>query len=100
MLTFTLQQAADYLKLHPVTLSEKARTGEIPGAKLGKRWVFLEIDLIEYLRSQYPRRALQGEHERSITCHSSNAKTHHFGGSSSRLAMDDAYSKVLGLKTS
>ena len=50
--TLTLQQAADYLKIHPVTLQEKARSGEIPGAKIGKRWVFLEIDLIEHIRAQ------------------------------------------------
>ena len=52
METLTLQQAADYLKIHPVTLQEKARSGEIPGAKIGKRWVFREIDLIEHIRAQ------------------------------------------------
>ena len=55
MSTFTLQQAAAFLKIHPVTLQEKARAGEIPGAKIGKCWVFLEIDLVEHIRSQYPR---------------------------------------------
>ena len=29
MSTFTLQQAAAFLKIHPVTLQEKARAGEI-----------------------------------------------------------------------
>lgn len=99
MLTFTLQEAAAYLKIHPVTLQYKVRSGEIPGAKIGKRWVFLQIDLDEHIRSQYPRRTLQGEHERNVTCHSSNAKTPLIGGSSLRLATDDAYSKALGLKT-
>ncbi|MFN7816456.1 MAG: helix-turn-helix domain-containing protein [Burkholderiales bacterium] len=99
MTTLTLQQAADFLKIHPVTLLTKAKNGEIPGAKIGKRWVFLEIDLMEHIRSQYPRRALQGEHERSITCHSSNAKTPHIGGSNSRPGLDRQYSEVLGLPT-
>jgi excisionase family DNA binding protein len=99
MATFTLQEAAAYLKIHPVTLQDKARAGEIPGAKIGKRWVFLHIDLDEYIRSQYPRRALQGEHERNITCHSSNARTPQIGGSKSRPAMDEQYRKVLELPT-
>ncbi len=98
MSTLTLQQAAALLKIHPVTLQDKARTGVIPGAKIGKCWVFVEVDLLDYIRSQYPRRALQGEHERNITCHSSNAKTRLFGGSN--LPTTEAeYSKALGLRT-
>ena len=61
MSTLTLQEAARLLKIHPVTLQEKARAGEIPGAKIGRSWVFVEIDLLEHIRSQYRRRALQGE---------------------------------------
>jgi excisionase family DNA binding protein len=34
--TFTLEEAARFLQLHPTTLGAKARSGEIPGAKLGK----------------------------------------------------------------
>jgi hypothetical protein len=100
MQTLTLQEAADFLKIHPVTLLEKANAGIVPGAKIGKRWVFVTIDLIEHIRSQYPRRALQGEHERNITCHSSNARTPHIGGSNSRPAVDRQYSEALGLPTS
>jgi excisionase family DNA binding protein len=98
--TLTLQEAAELLKIHPVTLLEKANAGEIPGAKIGKRWVFVKIDLIDHIRSQYPRRALLGDHERSITCHSSNARTPHIGGSKSRPAVDRLYSEALGLPTS
>ena len=42
MITLTLQQAAALLKIHPVTLQDKARVGAIPGAKIGKFWVFVE----------------------------------------------------------
>ena len=55
--TLTLQDAAWLLKIHPVTLQDKARNGDIPGAKIGKCWVFVEIDLVDYIRSQYPRQA-------------------------------------------
>ena len=49
-MTFTLQQAADFLKMHAQTVQERARAGKIPGAsKPGKRWVFLEEGLRAYL---------------------------------------------------
>ena len=59
MNTLNLQQAADLLRIHPVTLQTKAKAGDIPGAKIGKCWVFVEIDLIDYIRSAHNTR---GEH--------------------------------------
>jgi hypothetical protein len=53
MQTFNLQMAAEFLKIHPVTLQSKAKSGEIPGAKIGKCWVFIDDDLAKYIRSQY-----------------------------------------------
>jgi len=97
MSTLTLQQAAALLKIHPVTLQEKARAGVIPGAKIGRAWVFVEIDLLEYIRAQYRRRAFQGD-RKELECHSSNARTHPIGGSISPTT-DDEYSKVLALPT-
>ena len=47
MQTLTLDQAAKLLKLHPQTLLQRARNGDIPAAKLGKCWVFIEQDLIQ-----------------------------------------------------
>lgn len=51
--TLDLYEAADFLKMHWQTLRAKAKAGEIPGAKLSKQWVFLQEDLVSYLRSQY-----------------------------------------------
>jgi len=99
METLNLKEAAGLLRIHPVTLQEKAKTGEIPGAKIGKRWVFIQIDLIDYIRSQYARRALQGDHMEVSICHSSNARTHPIGGSKSRPVVDRLYSEALGLPT-
>ncbi|MGJ8619783.1 MAG: helix-turn-helix domain-containing protein [Methylophilaceae bacterium] len=97
MNTLNLQQAADLLKMHPVTLQGKVKAGIIPGCKMGRRWVFIEIDLIEHMRAQYKRRALQGERKERI-CHSINAKTRPSGGSKSA-SVDEQYNAVLGLKT-
>ena len=96
MTTLNLKEAAALLKIHPVTLQDKARAGEIPGAKIGRAWVFIEIDLLEHIRSKCPRRALQGDSAEVSVCHSSNARTHRIGGSSSA-TKDDEYSKVLAL---
>ena len=95
--TLDIQEAAAFLKIHPVTLSEKAKSGEIQGAKIGKRWVFLEVDLIEHIRSQYKWRALQGERKGTL-CHSTNAKIRPLGGLKSP-SLDEKYNDLLGLKT-
>lgn len=99
MKTLTLQEAAEVLKLHPVTVAERAADGRIPAAKLGRRWVFIEDDLIDYVRAHYKRRALQGGSSEISECHSTNARTHRTGGSSSRLAVI-ACRKALGLPVS
>jgi excisionase family DNA binding protein len=97
MNTLTLEQAAELLKMHPVTLQGKAKAGVIPGCKIGRRWVFIEIDLIEHIRAQYQWRALQGE-RKEILCHSINAKTRPSGGSRSA-SVDEQYNVALGLQT-
>lgn len=98
MKTLTLQEAADFLKVHPVTLGEKARNGEVPGTKVGKCWIFIDVDLIAYIRSQYKGQVLQGEKVEVSQCHSSNEKTHLIGGSNI-LTTEDQYRKALGLPT-
>ena len=53
MKTLNAQEAAHLLKLRVVTLYERAKAGKIPGVKVGRAWVFVEADLIQYLRAQY-----------------------------------------------
>ncbi len=97
--TMNLKEAATFLKIHPVTLSVKAASGEIQGAKIGKRWVFIEVDLVAHIRSQYQLRALEGEHERKQKlCHFTNAKTPLHGGLKS-LSVGKQYKEALGLPT-
>ena len=67
MRTLDLEEAAEFLRIHPHTLEAKARSGEINGAKPGKRWVFLDVDLADWLRSQYPANREKQE------CHSKSA---------------------------
>ena len=39
--TLDLNEAAEFLRMSPAVLRQKARAGIIKGAKPGKRWVFL-----------------------------------------------------------
>ena len=42
MHTLTLAEAADFLKLCSDEIRRCARLGLLPGAKVGRRWVFIE----------------------------------------------------------
>jgi excisionase family DNA binding protein len=44
-----IQEAAEYLGLHPETLRDKARTRALPAAKLGRRWRFRKVELDDWL---------------------------------------------------
>ena len=58
----TLPEAAEFLRVHPETLRQLARTGKMPGAKVGRAWVFLEEDLAAVpalALSSAPRQALR-----------------------------------------
>lgn len=74
MKTLNLEEAAQFLKMHLEEVRRRAKAGIIPGAKVGKCWVFVEDDLVAYLRSLYatPRQALQVGHGEQL-CHSLNA---------------------------
>jgi excisionase family DNA binding protein len=97
MNTLNLEQAAELLKLHPQTVLQRARSGEIPAAKPGKCWVFIEDDLINWLRSLYNTcgDARQGG---QALC-SLKEKTQNSGGRVSPRPTANAYAFRLGLKT-
>ncbi|KIF82234.1 helix-turn-helix domain-containing protein [Noviherbaspirillum autotrophicum] len=99
MRTLDLREAADFLKLHHEEVRRRARAGIIPGAKLGKRWGFIEDDLAAYMRSLYaqPRQALQVGHKENYLCHSSNAVKR--GGLISPHQAASALDALLKLKT-
>lgn len=72
MKTYDIDECAAFLNVgrtHALTL---ASNGEIPGAKIGREWVFLESDLVEYLQAQVrkqvrERRARAGVEEELAT---------------------------------
>jgi hypothetical protein len=56
MKTLNLQEAAAFLHMHPEEVRTRAKRGLIPGAKIGRCWVFIDVDLADFIRSQYPVR--------------------------------------------
>ena len=46
MITFGVKEAAIFLRIHPVTLIRMLNSGEIPGAKIGKEWVFIDVECL------------------------------------------------------
>lgn len=92
-----LQQAANILHMTPEGVRRKAIAGEIPGSKPGKRWCFIEEDLVEYLRALYTNnaKAIQSAHyEEKSLCHSVKEIT--FGGYDLPTEVIE-YKKALGL---
>lgn len=93
----TLDQAATRLQMNPESLRRKVKCGEVPGAKVGRAWLFYEPDLVAHLRSLYSAsRALQGEEE--IPC-SASSKIVRTGSYGSRLRVAGEYAELLGLPT-
>src|SRR5690606_7200884 len=64
----------NFLHIHPQTLREKAIKGEVPGCKIGKRWVFVEEDLVTCIRSHYPK----GGHVVRVTNQSKEDNSCHY----------------------
>jgi excisionase family DNA binding protein len=97
--TLTLEEAAALLKMHKETLREMAKAGVVPGAKPAKAWVFIEVDVIEFLRRQYKSVDAVGlptgdqEWQKSTRGRAVN-----IGGRVSHTRAEAEYSKVLGLK--
>ena len=93
--TLDLAEAAAFLRMHPEEVRSRAKRGLIPGAKAGRRWVFLEVDLADYLRARYPRprQALRVTPLEETVCHYANAVTS--GGSTSRRRAASEYDDLL-----
>jgi hypothetical protein len=95
MKTITLKEAAVLLKLHEEEVRRRAKLGLVPGAKPGKCWVFLEDDLVAWLRSQYriPAASSPATGEDLSKWHSINAVEH--GGSTTRFQQESALDVLL-----
>lgn len=74
MKTYDINEAADFLKVDRTTALDLAGRGELPGAKVGRAWVFMEVDLVEYLRDMV-RLQTNRRREQSIATQSDSPTT-------------------------
>lgn len=81
-----LVEAAAFLRVHPNTLRDRAKTKRIPGAKVGREWVFIKEDLVAYLRQQY---------EEGTPCLSTKDQIRKSGGSTFRIQSTQDYGNRL-----
>lgn len=75
MKTLTLKEAADVLRVHPMTLRREAAEGRVPAARAGRAWIFLEEDLLDWIRSQYASTARAAGSTGETQCPSTDAQT-------------------------
>ena len=59
--TWGVEEAAAYLRAHPDTVRKLAQDRRIPGAKIGKSWVFMPHLLAEYLEQQCRSQVRRGD---------------------------------------
>ena len=57
MKTLNAQEAAEFLKVSENTLKKLAHAGTIPGAKVGRAWVFTDEGLESYLRGEIQKQS-------------------------------------------
>jgi excisionase family DNA binding protein len=99
--TLTLLQAAKFLNCNSETVRRLAQANKIPSAKLGRKWVFIEQDLAQYIRNQYsnPESVVQvvDNNEESL-CQSTLETTS--GGLNSLHQTEVEYDALLGLNKS
>ena len=52
----TREQAAQVLHTTPETITHAIAHRGLPAAKVGRAWLIIEADMIDWLRTQYPNR--------------------------------------------
>lgn len=58
-------ECAELLRCTPERVQELARTGEIPGLKIGRDWLFVRADLLAYLAEKARAEAAERRAQRT-----------------------------------
>jgi len=46
--SFTVEEAAEFLRVHPQTVRTQTKIGALPSTRIGKRYTYAKIDLINF----------------------------------------------------
>ncbi|MBN1936491.1 MAG: helix-turn-helix domain-containing protein [Anaerolineae bacterium] len=60
-LIMTIEEVAEYLQLHPLTVRSLARAGAIPAFKVGRQWRVQRSLLAKWLEEQALQNLAQGK---------------------------------------
>ncbi|WP_257757068.1 helix-turn-helix domain-containing protein [Burkholderia glumae] len=95
--TINLEQAAALLGAHPETVRLKVKAGDVPGRKVGKRWMFSTVALQRYLAGEWIPRVVQGDRPGEVEkCRSTNGRPVPTGNTScTPLAAERRYKAAL-----
>jgi len=66
MRTLDTNECAEFLKVCRETVLRLAQAGDIYGARIGHAWVFMEDDLVEYLRRESRRQTSERQTQTSV----------------------------------
>ena len=95
-----INEAANLFHMSVEGLRRKAKSGVIPATKPGKCWVFVEEDLVAYLRSQYVNKDFLSSQKQikrgNNTCQYTDVKIQKYGGSATRRKAVKEYESLLG----
>src|SRR5208282_419521 len=92
--TLTLASAAKLLYTTPETISEMIRNEGLPAAKVGRAYVLVDVDVIDWLRGRYASASGKGKR-----CDSTDARPRVRGTSISGTT-PDALDRALAPRTS
>ena len=66
MKTYNIEEAAKFLHISPDSMLDLAGSGEVPGAKIGRAWVFADEDLADYLRREVKKQTADRRGEKLV----------------------------------
>jgi len=64
--TIDSNECANLLRCTPEQVEELARAGEIPGLKIGRSWLFVRADLLDYLAQKAREEAAERRSKRQV----------------------------------
>jgi excisionase family DNA binding protein len=67
--TIDSDECAEMLRCHVSQVEEMARSGDIPGLKIGRSWLFVRHDLLSYLaeRARFEAQERRAKRQPNIT---------------------------------
>jgi excisionase family DNA binding protein len=64
--TIDSEECAALLRCTPEQVEELARAGDIPGLKIGRGWLFVRTDLLDYLAQKAREEAAERRSKRAV----------------------------------